>query len=311
MSGRGRSSIGDEVRFGALAVLVVAVVVVGRARAAGLSPPPMSTRAAASVFDAGVEIGAVVVLAVGTFLLVSGRRTRRPPVAAATPTKQLKRGERTLNWRRVVVFVLAAALLALVFEVLIHPGDGLKVLPPSLSPFRPESPEGNLRSSAPGSGAGDPVKIVLIVLLMTGLALIVVLLRRNTVIEESDELDQGQAMVRAVQAGRQAVRDRTITDPREAIVACFAAMEHALAGRGGTVAPQLSDTASEVLARGVERASLPASAADTLLRLFREAQFSTHPMTDGDRVDADGSLAQLLGALEPTAGGRVRGGGSQ
>jgi len=299
------------VRFGALTVLVVAIVVVGRARAAGLSPPPMSIRAAASVFDAGVGIGAAVVLAVGTFLLVSGRRTQQASSVVATrPTKQLKRGERTLNWRRVVFLVLAGALLALVFEVLVHPGDGLKLLPPSLSPFRPENPEGNLRSSAPGSEAGNPVKIVLIVLLMTGLALIVVLLRRNTEIAETDELDQEQAMVRAVQAGRQAVRDRTITSTREAIVACFAAMEHALAGRGDTVAPQLSDTASEVLARGVERASLPASAADTLLRLFREAQFSTHPMTDRDRVDADESLAQLLGALEPTTGGRVQGGGS-
>ncbi|HEY2204929.1 MAG TPA: DUF4129 domain-containing protein, partial [Pseudonocardia sp.] len=137
-------------------------------------------------------------------------------------------------------------------------------------------------------------------------ALVVILLRKGgTTILEADEDDadaEAEAVARAVAAGQAAVHDRTIVDPREAIVACFAAMEGALTGVGGDVRPRAADTPEEVLLRGIEGSSLPETPARDLLRLFHEARFSSHPMGDPDREAADRALDEILGALNVRSG---------
>ncbi|KDE97360.1 hypothetical protein Y900_000055 [Mycolicibacterium aromaticivorans JS19b1 = JCM 16368] len=85
-------------------------------------------------------------------------------------------------------------------------------------------------------------------------------------------------------------------EPREAIIACYAAMEHALADAPG-VAPQESDTPSEVLARAVEHRAIPAGSATELVTLFAEARFSTHVMNEGHRETAERALRLVLGEL--------------
>lgn len=88
--------------------------------------------------------------------------------------------------------------------------------------------------------------------------------------------------------------------PREAIIACYAAMEQALAGSPG-VAPQDSDTPSEVLARAVGNQVLRAGSATTLVEVFAEARFSTHVMTEGHREVAERALRAVLGELRQAA----------
>ncbi|MCX2930353.1 DUF4129 domain-containing protein [Mycobacterium sp. CVI_P3] len=85
-------------------------------------------------------------------------------------------------------------------------------------------------------------------------------------------------------------------EPREAIIACYAAMEHALARAPGA-APQESDTPSEVLARAVEHEAIHAGSATELVTLFAEARFSTHVMNEGHREAAERALRLVLGEL--------------
>jgi hypothetical protein len=85
-------------------------------------------------------------------------------------------------------------------------------------------------------------------------------------------------------------------EPREAIIACYAAMEHALANAPGA-APQESDTPSEVLARAVEHEAIHAGSATELVTLFAEARFSTHVMNEGHREAAERALRLVLDEL--------------
>jgi hypothetical protein len=85
-------------------------------------------------------------------------------------------------------------------------------------------------------------------------------------------------------------------EPREAIIACYAAMEDALAGAPGAV-PQESDTPTEVLARAVANRAISAGTATDLVELFAEARFSPHVMNEGHRETAVRALELVLAEL--------------
>ncbi len=84
--------------------------------------------------------------------------------------------------------------------------------------------------------------------------------------------------------------------PREAIIACYATMERELT-RLPDAAPQAFDTPTEVLARAVEQHALPADNATRLVKLFAEARFSAHLMTERHRDDAVRALRVVLAEL--------------
>lgn len=82
-------------------------------------------------------------------------------------------------------------------------------------------------------------------------------------------------------------------EPREAIIACYVAMEQALAD-APEAAPQDSDTASEVLERAVRRGLIHSEGGTELVKLFAEARFSTHVMIEAHREAADRALRRVL-----------------
>lgn len=88
-------------------------------------------------------------------------------------------------------------------------------------------------------------------------------------------------------------------DPRSAIVRCYAAMEESLASAGA--APSKADTPAEVLARASHGGLLRSAAASTLTGLFRQARYSTHPITEADRAAAQHALGRLQADLGGTA----------
>lgn len=88
--------------------------------------------------------------------------------------------------------------------------------------------------------------------------------------------------------------------PREAIIACYAAMEEALASSPGA-APQDSDTPSEVLARAIGNRALRTGSATTLVEVFAEARFSRHVMTEDHREVAERALRAVLDELRQPA----------
>jgi len=99
-------------------------------------------------------------------------------------------------------------------------------------------------------------------------------------------------LAEAAELGLAEVGDRS-REPREAIIACYAAMERALAG-SPHAAPRESDTPSEVLARAVDTRVLRAASATTLVELFAEARFSTHVMSEEHRLAAEQALRSVL-----------------
>ena len=106
----------------------------------------------------------------------------------------------------------------------------------------------------------------------------------------------GPDLARAAELGLAEIGDRS-RDPREAIIACYAAMERELEKSPGTI-PQDSDTPSEVLARAVERHALHADSAAQLVDLFEEARFSPHVMNEGHRADAVAALRLVQRELQ-------------
>jgi hypothetical protein len=106
--------------------------------------------------------------------------------------------------------------------------------------------------------------------------------------------------VRAAEVGLAEMADLS-REPREAIIACYAAMERELANVPDA-APQEFDTPTEVLARAVEHRALHADNAVQLVNLFEEARFSRHVMNEGHREVAARDLRLVLDELAAPAG---------
>jgi Domain of unknown function (DUF4129) len=101
------------------------------------------------------------------------------------------------------------------------------------------------------------------------------------------------ALRTALSAGAAALREGT--EPRAAIIACYAAMERTLAGAGA--APTPADTPAEVLDRAAAGGLIHSSAADELTGLFRQARYGRRDIGEPERAAAQGALAQLQSDL--------------
>jgi hypothetical protein len=106
---------------------------------------------------------------------------------------------------------------------------------------------------------------------------------------------RSESLVRAAELGLAEIGDLN-REPREAIIACYAAMERELANVPGA-APQDFDTPTEVLVRAVEHQALHADNAAQLVSLFEEARFSPHVMNEGHREVAVNVLRLVLAEL--------------
>lgn len=108
-----------------------------------------------------------------------------------------------------------------------------------------------------------------------------------------------ETLARAAELGLAEIADFS-REPREAIIACYAAMERELANVPQAV-PQDFDTPTEVLARAVEHRALHADNAVQLVNLFAEARFSPHVMREGHREHAVRVLRLVLAELRSFA----------
>jgi hypothetical protein len=108
-----------------------------------------------------------------------------------------------------------------------------------------------------------------------------------------------ESLARAAEVGLAEIGDLS-REPREAIIACYAAMERELTHVPGAV-PLDCDTPSEVLARAVDHHALRADSATQLVDLFEEARFSPHVMNEGHRDTAFDALRLVLADLRSMA----------
>jgi hypothetical protein len=99
-----------------------------------------------------------------------------------------------------------------------------------------------------------------------------------------------EQLAEAVAAGTEALEYRG--EAREAVIACYAAMEQALSGAGGTER-RAADTPEEFLSRVTAAQVIPGAPARRLTELFREARFSRHAITEDKRDTAREALAAI------------------
>jgi uncharacterized protein DUF4129 len=206
--------------------------------------------------------------------------------------------------RRVLKWVLGAGMVAMAIVLIaslnLHVFTGTRPQrPPPPRLARPTAPP-TIGKTAP-STFHLPLGPILYGLLIAALVVAVAVsiwwsarLRRPAqagppadIAEDSEELRDAVAEGRAAFA--------RLDDAREAIIACYLAMERSLADRG--TARNAADTPDELLNRAVTSGIVRGSAASRLTGLFYEARFSSHPLGPEQRGAARQALDDLAAEL--------------
>ena len=282
----------------------------GGERVAEREKPPSNPAALAVIVV--MLCAAVAIIGFAIIVRMRDRRPRRPP-AGALPRSPGAVGRP--SWR-FALMLLGMVIGCLLLVLLLTRFGGPTEQPASAPPAAPET-------SAPGSDTAPrpapadsepesetnvvgylvPPMLVLMVLVIVGTA--IASRRRGSggevqypVDNDADEHPTptaGVSLARAAEIGLAEIGDLT-REPREAIIACYAAMERELTRVPGAV-PQDCDTPSEVLARAVDNRALRADSATELVELFEEARFSPHVMTEGHRDAAVRVLERVLAEL--------------
>jgi uncharacterized protein DUF4129 len=155
-------------------------------------------------------------------------------------------------------------------------------------------------SAKTGAGhlhVGNPWPLfVLFAVVALGVAALTIYRRRRAVpppLPEPEGEPDPEPLVAALAAGARVLHEDP--DPRTAIIGCYAAMERSLADAGSP--PRMADTPAEVLSRATASGLVRSAPATTLTGLFRQARYSSHPMTEADRTTATEALAQVQADL--------------
>ncbi|GJF13755.1 hypothetical protein NGTWS0302_34630 [Mycolicibacterium cyprinidarum] len=268
------------------------------------SPEPESS-GTGSVVAAFVLLGVSIIIMV--IAIVEGRRRPAGPTPGELPRD--RGGRSRVSWRLLLIVVAVILTWLLVVLLLMRSGSGFVIdAPPVPDPDANTRPEGGQPEPESPADHGNVFGLLMaasIALLVVSIAGTLIARRRvdavNPVpagsgVSPEDSTRDGPDLARAAELGLAEVGDRS-RDPREAIIACYAAMERELAKSPGTT-PQDSDTPAEVLARAVERHALQADSAAELVDLFEEARFSAHVMNEGHRAAAVRALRLVQRELQ-------------
>jgi hypothetical protein len=266
---------------------------------------------AALIFVVAALSGTLVLLAVAVIA-----RLRDPHVVAPNTgdlSDMLGTGRGRPNWR-VLLIGLGVIVAWLLIVMLVS-----RVVPHGFAPS-PQTPDTSgppthvnapppPQQQHPQNNTGDMVGILLaatVPMLLIIIAGTAIMARRRwrayapaTIVDDHIESvpppEHSESLVRAAELGLAQIGDLN-REPREAIIACYAAMERELANVPG-VAPQDFDTPTEVLVRAVEHQALHVDNAVELVNLFEEARFSPHVMNERHREVAVQVLQLVLADL--------------
>ena len=267
-----------------------------------------------------VALVAVSVAIIGFAIITRLRdRQERRPGPGSLPGSRGTMGRPTWRFSLIALAVIIAWLLLVMMLTRMGvqaPGEqspaGSPVAdsgtgPPTTTnpmPRQPDSPE----NSGPNVvGYLIPPMLILMTLVVLGTAIVSRRQRRAATAWAADgdrpevpaRPGAAESLARAAEVGLAEIGDLT-REPREAIIACYAAMERELTHVPGA-APLDCDTPSEVLARAVDRHALHAASATQLVELFEEARFSPHVMNEGHRDIAVEALRLVLAELRSVA----------
>lgn len=203
-----------------------------------------------------------------------------------------------LRWVLGTGMAAIAAVLIINLHLHFFSANARPRVPPPQPLFRRKPPRG---AGAGGAGFHVPLGPVLYGLLVLALVAAVVFsiwwaarLRRSVALAARIEDDVDSEELReAVESGRAALA--RLDDARDAIIACYLAMERSLADRGATRGA--ADTPDELLVRAVAAGVVRGAAARRLTALFYEARFSSHPLGREQRDAASQALDDLAAEL--------------
>ncbi len=275
---------GAELRRAAAVLLLVAVAAVGL-RAGGA----FSAAGSAEILGMSgravywIIASAEVVLAIAGIVLLIARL-----IWARKSGRPLRRQRRSLWWLLLLPFAIFGLSRALQ-RFRGHGGAG------AAGAGRAGAATAHT-AGHPAPGSPWPVLVLFAVVALASAAL-TVYRRRHAhplpPLEPGAETD-AEPLAAALAAGAQALHEDP--DPRTAIIGCYAAMERSLADAGS--APRMADTPAEVLGRATAGGLVRSASAGTLTGLFRQARYSSHPMTEADRAAAIEALAQVQADLD-------------
>jgi hypothetical protein len=298
---RGAAAMPVAARRAAAVIILLAVAAAGlRARgafsAAG-SPPAVAAAGHVVTVLFGIAEGAAAIACVLLLAMVFRRPRRRKPEEDTyvpwTPPVPW--------WVRALTVALTLAVLAGPAVLLAAGAHGRHGRRPALPgvPHLGAPPGGAAHPGTSGAGSAWPVIAGMAIAAAIALALAVAARRRPAAHAAPVSPPAGPSPLEAgVQAGSEALRGGG--DARQAIIACYAAMERGLAGAGSP--PAAADTPAEVLARAAAAGLVRSGAAATLTSLFRRARYSPHPVSEADRDAAASALDRLRADLAGLAG---------
>lgn len=157
--------------------------------------------------------------------------------------------------------------------------------------------EPTLGAEEPREAEGRAVDWLLIgfILLIAAALLIVLRLLLSRQRREAEPLSpiEDAELAALLEASGDDVRYRALaeSDPRNAVVACWVALEEAVQSSGLQRDP--SETASELTARVLSRWQVDQGAIRELSAAYREARFSRHPVTEQQRDTAIAAVQRI------------------
>jgi hypothetical protein len=273
---------------------------------------------AALIVDIALLTFSVVIIGIAIIARLRGRQARRPEAGQLPPSPGTM-GRPTWRFSLIALGLAIGWLLMVLLLMRLGGGipdeqsaSGTPTVPdqgsttPTPNPAQreadlPDEPSPNI------VGYLVPPMLILMAMIVVGTAIASRRQRHATTARAApDEGHDGptnagaaESLARAAEVGLAEIGDLS-REPREAIIACYAAMERELTHVPGA-APLDCDTPSEVLARAVGHHALRADSATQLVELFEEARFSPHVMNESHRDVAVDALRLVLADLRSMA----------
>jgi hypothetical protein len=287
-------------RVATVAVLLAVTVVGLRTRGAFSHTPDAAAAGASGAVLATALVAAEGIALVAFVVLLLAARPHRRPHDDPEPERLILPW-----WAKTAGVLLAFGLLVTPFVVLLS----LKVrkhtpVPPVAHLVNPVS-----RSQPPNAAAQSsawPLIAGLVIAIAVVLTLTWLTRRRRLPGRPQNRVDRAVGLAEGLAAGSAALQANH--EPREAIIACYAAMEQGFAAAGSAAAA--ADTPTEVLARATAAGIVRSASAQVLTGLFRRARYSAEPMTPADSAAAATALAQLRADLADADAGAGVGAGA-
>ncbi len=301
---------------GRVVALIVLMIIVAAALRGYLPAQGRAVRAEPGGGRAALVFVIVALSATLALLVIAVIARLRDPRAMAPKQEDLSdmlgTGKGRPSWRVVLIGLVLIVVWLLIAMLLVH-----YLVPHRVNPSAP-GPAPTARSSGrpggpppqqhPPNNSGDVFGVLLagaIPMMLVIVAGSVIMARRrwraatpagaDDHVESASPTPRSESLARAAEVGLAEIGDLS-REPREAIIACYAAMERELANVPGA-APQDFDTPTEVLVRAVEHHALHSDNAVQLVNLFEEARFSPHVMNEEHREVAVSVLRLVLAEL--------------